>query len=217
MTHKISTLLFDLDGTLIDTNELIIQSFLHTLEKYYPSQYKREDVIHFMGPPLEETFSKVDSKRMELLRQTYLDFNRSQHDHYVKEFAGVYEAIEKLHKAGYKMGIVTTKRNEIAQMGLRLMGLTPFFETVVAFDHVTKVKPDPEGVNKALAFFGSTPDEAIMIGDNYHDIEAGKNAGMKTAGVAWSLKGKEFLQRWSPDYMLETMDDLLDILGVIQG
>ena len=56
-----------------------------------------------------------------------------------------------------------------------------------------------------------------MIGDNYHDIEAGKNAGMKTAGVAWSLKGKEFLQRWEPDYMLETMDDLLDILGVKQG
>ncbi|MBB6445104.1 pyrophosphatase PpaX [Bacillus benzoevorans] len=217
MNHNITTLLFDLDGTLIDTNELIIQSFLHALDKYYPNQYKREDVIHFMGPPLEETFSKVDAERMELLRQTYLDFNKTQHDHYVKEFTGVYDAIEKLHKAGYKMGIVTTKRNVIVQMGLRLTGLTPFFETVVTFDDVTKVKPDPEGVNKALTFFGVSPDEAIMVGDNYHDIEAGKNAGTKTAGVAWSLKGKEFLQRWEPDYMLDTMDDLLRILGVSQG
>lgn len=77
MSHNISTLLFDLDGTLIDTNELIIQSFLHTLEKYFPNQYTREDVIHFMGPPLEETFTKVDPERMELLRETYLEFNRT--------------------------------------------------------------------------------------------------------------------------------------------
>lgn len=216
MSHNISTLLFDLDGTLIDTNELIIQSFLHTLEKYFPNQYTREDVIHFMGPPLEETFTKVDPERMELLRETYLEFNRTQHDHYVTEFPGVYEAVAKLYKAGYKMGVVTTKRNEIAQMGLELTGLTPFFDIVIAFDHVAKVKPDPEGIHKALAYFNAAPDEAIMIGDNYHDIEAGKNAGTKTAGVAWSLKGKEFLQRWEPDYMLETMGDMLDILGVKQ-
>lgn len=214
MNHTISTLLFDLDGTLINTNELIIQSFLHTLESFYPNQYKREDVIPFMGPPLEETFAKVDADKLDLLRQTYLTFNKEQHDHYVTEFAGVYEVIEKLQKAGYQLGIVTTKRNEIVQMGLRLTGLTPFFETVVTFEDVEKVKPDPEGVNKALAFFGASPEETIMVGDNYHDIEAGKNAGTKTAGVAWSLKGKEFLQRWEPDYMLETMDDLLGILGV---
>lgn len=214
MNHKITTLLFDLDGTLIDTNELIIQSFLHTLEKYYPDKYKREDVIHFMGPPLEETFSKVDPDRMELLRQTYMDFNKTHHDHYVKEFAGVYETIETLKNAGYKLGVVTTKRNEVVQMGLRLTGLAPFFEKVITFNDVTKVKPDPEGVNMALAFFDSTPDETIMVGDNFHDIEAGKNAGTKTAGVAWSLKGKEFLQRLEPDYMLETMGDLLHILGV---
>nr|WP_295971578.1 pyrophosphatase PpaX [uncultured Bacillus sp.] len=213
MNKHISTLLFDLDGTLINTNELIINSFLHTLEKFYPNKYKREDVIPFMGPPLEETFSKVDPDKLDLLRQTYISFNKEQHDHYVTEFAGVYEAMEALKKSGYKLGIVTTKRAEIVQMGLRLTNLTPFFETVVAFEDVNKVKPDPEGVNKALSYFGASPEEAIMVGDNYHDIKAGKNAGTKTAGVAWSLKGKEFLQRWEPDYMLETMEDLLHILG----
>ena len=65
-----------------------------------------------------------------------------------------------------------------------------------------------------MSFFGSRPEEAMMIGDNSHDILAGKNAGTQTAGVAWSLKGKDFLQRYEPDYMLDTMDDLLQILGV---
>jgi pyrophosphatase PpaX len=209
----ITTILFDLDGTLIDTNELIIKSYLHTLEKYYPGKYKREDVLPFMGPTLTEVFGKMDPDQVEEMILEYRRFNLANHDLLVKEFIGVAETVDTLKKKGYKMGIVTTKRHDTVLKGLRLMKLDSYFNVIIAIDHVKKEKPDPEPVLKALEQLGSKPDESIMIGDNFHDILAGKNAGTKTAGVAWSLKGRDYLAQFEPDYIFDNMADLLTILG----
>ncbi|WML59106.1 pyrophosphatase PpaX [Neobacillus sp. PS2-9] len=213
MTNKITTVLFDLDGTLIDTNELIITTYLHTLEKYYPSKYQREDVLPFLGPTLHEVFGNMDPDRVEEMVSEYRAFNIANHDELVKEFVGVKETVQTLKERGYKMGIVTTKRHDVTLKGLRLMELEDYFEVIVAYDHVEKVKPDPEPIFKALEQLGSTPEESIMVGDNFHDILAGKNAGTATAGVAWSIKGREYVAKYEPDYMLENMKDLLTILG----
>jgi pyrophosphatase PpaX len=213
MTNKITTVLFDLDGTLIDTNELIITTYLHTLEKYYPSKYQREDVLPFLGPTLHEVFGNMDPDRVEEMVSEYRAFNIANHDDLVKEFVGVKETVQTLKERGYKMGIVTTKRHDVTLKGLRLMELEDYFEVIVAYDHVEKVKPDPEPIYKALEQLDSTPEESIMVGDNFHDILAGKNAGTATAGVAWSIKGREYVAKYEPDYMLENMKDLLTILG----
>jgi pyrophosphatase PpaX len=214
MSKRITTLLFDLDGTLIDTNELIISSFIHTLNHYYPDQYKREDVLPFMGPPLADTFMKIDSERVDEMIERYRKYNLENHDLLVKEFDGVYETIQALHEQGYKMAIVSTKIRDTVIKGLRLTKLDKFFDVVVGLDDVKHAKPDPEPLQKALHQLGSTPDEALMIGDNSHDILGGKNAGTKTAGVAWSAKGKEYLAQFEPDYMIEHIQDLFDILQV---
>jgi len=213
MTNKITTVLFDLDGTLIDTNELIITTYLHTLEKYYPSKYQREDVLPFLGPTLHDVFGNMDPDRVEEMVSEYRAFNIANHDELVKEFVGVKETVQTLKDRGYKLGIVTTKRHDVTLKGLRLMELEAYFEVIVAYDHVEKVKPDPEPIFKALEQLGSTPEESIMVGDNFHDILAGKNAGTTTAGVAWSIKGREYVAKYEPDYMLENMKDLLTILG----
>ncbi|MBI0577671.1 pyrophosphatase PpaX [Neobacillus cucumis] len=213
MMSNITTLLFDLDGTLIDTNELIIATYLHTLEKYYPNKYKREDVLPFMGPTLHEAFSTVDPDRVEEMILEYRTYNLANHDLLVKEFPNVLETIGTLKEKGYKLGVVTTKRHDTSLKGLRLMKLEQYFDVVVAMDHVTKVKPDPEPILKALVQLNSQPEETIMVGDNFHDILAGKNAGTKTAGVAWTIKGRDYLAKYEPDYMLENMADLLTILG----
>ena len=213
MTNKITTVLFDLDGTLIDTNELIITTYLHTLEKYYPSKYQREDVLPFLGPTLHDVFGNMDPDRVEEMVSEYRAFNIANHDELVKEFVGVKETVQTLKDRGYKLGIVTTKRHDVTLKGLRLMELEAYFEVIVAYDHVEKVKPDPEPIFKALEQLGSTPEESIMVGDNFHDIWAGKNAGTATAGVAWSIKGREYVAKYEPDYMLENMKDLLTILG----
>ncbi|TSB48298.1 pyrophosphatase PpaX [Alkalicoccobacillus porphyridii] len=213
---KKTTLLFDLDGTLIDTNELIIASFLHTLDKYRPNQYTRETVLPFIGPPLQDTFQMIDPEKWEEMVEVYRTHNHTFHDQLVTDYPGVYEGIKKLHDLGYKLAIVTTKKNQTAQMGLKLKGLDLFFDVVIGLDDVSRAKPDPEPIEKALAALGSTKEEAIMIGDNSHDILAGKNAGVTTAAVGWAIKGQEYLKSYQPDYILQTMDDLLDIVGVTQ-
>lgn len=214
MSTQVNTVLLDLDGTLIDTNELIIDSFLYTLNNYYPEKYKRNDVLPFMGPTLRETFESINPEKVDEMIEVYREFNIRNHDLLVKEFPGVFETIQALKNAGFKIGIVTTKVLRTVEKGLKLTKLDQFFDVIVALDHVQKAKPDPEPIHKALELLGSSPDEAIMVGDNSHDILGGKNAGTKTAGVAWSLKGKEFLLGFEPDYILENMTDLLKILEV---
>ncbi|MDQ0269046.1 pyrophosphatase PpaX [Cytobacillus purgationiresistens] len=214
---KIDTVLFDLDGTLIDTNELIISSFLHTLNHFYPDHYKREDVLPFMGPTLQESFDSVDPEKTSEMLLMYRSYNKEHHDVLVKEFDGVYETVRTLQESGYKLGIVTTKMSDIVEKGLKLTKLDEFFDVVVAIDHVELPKPDAEPVLKALELLDSRPESAIMIGDNHHDILGGKNAGVRTAGVAWSSKGKEHLLQFDPDYILESMADLLDIVEGEEG
>jgi pyrophosphatase PpaX len=212
LKSNITTILFDLDGTLIDTNELIISTYLHTLGKYYPNKYQREDVLPFLGPTLHETFGSMDAERVEEMVADYRKYNLENHDLMVKEFEGVFETVEALKDKGYKLAIVTTKREDVSLKGLRLTKLDRFFDVIVAYDHVKKVKPDPEPIMLALEKLGSTPEETLMVGDNFHDILAGKNAGTKTVGVAWSIKGRDYIAKYEPDYILEKMADILPLL-----
>lgn len=214
MNNRIHTVLFDLDGTLIDTNELIISSFMHTFETFYPQQYKRQDILPFIGPPLRDTFETIDAEKVEEMIRTYRTHNLSNHDLLVKEYSGVFETVRILKENQIKLGIVTTKMKDVVYKGLELTKLDQFFEVIVALDDVKNPKPDPEPILKALAQLDSHPDGALMVGDNHHDVLAGKNAGTKTAGVAWAVKGRDYLSSYEPDYMLENMADLLPIVGV---
>ncbi|MFD6439592.1 pyrophosphatase PpaX [Peribacillus sp. NPDC060186] len=214
MNSNITTLLFDLDGTLINTIELIIDSFTKTLDHYFPEQFKREDIIPFIGPTLVDTFSSIDSERVDEMIAFYREHNWKNHDLLVTQYEGVFETIQTLKQSGYKLAVVTTKKRDVVEKGLRLSKLDQFFEVVVTLDDVEKAKPDPEPLVKALKQLGSAPEEAIMVGDSYHDILGGKNTGTKTAGVAWSIRGREFLESYHPDYMLEQMADLLNIIEI---
>ncbi|MEC3882739.1 pyrophosphatase PpaX [Halobacillus litoralis] len=210
---SIRTILFDLDGTLIDTNELIIASFTHTIEQYSDRSYDREEILDFIGPPLRESLHKVNPDKVEEMVETYRKHNIENHNRYVKAYEGVVETIETLKDQGYKLGIVTTKMRNTVHMGLELTNLDGLFETIITLDDVTNAKPHPEPIVKALNQLDSQASEAMMVGDNTHDIEAGQNAGTKTAGVAWTVKGRKVLDDLNPDYMLDNMRDLLKITG----
>lgn len=208
-----TTLLFDLDGTLINTNELIIETFKKTLAEFLPERsFSREEILQFIGPPLTETFANLAPERVEEMIAFYREFNIAHHDDLVLEYDGVYEAIRALYEEDYKLAVVSTKMYDVIMKGLKLTGLDKYFQVVIGLDQVKEAKPDPEGIEMALALLGSEASEAIMVGDNFHDIYAGKNAGTKTAAVSWCIKGPDYLTQFEPDYMLKTMGDLLEIV-----
>lgn len=208
----IQTVLFDLDGTILDSNELIQASFAYTFEQYGYS-FTKEELIAFNGPPLKEGFAKVNPDQVEEMIQTYRSFNLAKHEEYIKVFPNVIETLTQLKKMQIDIGIVTSKMRGSVDVGMKMTGLDRYFETIVTIDDITHSKPHPESVIMAMESLNGKADSTLMVGDNYHDIVAGQNAGVQTAGVAWASKGEEYLATYKPTYMLQDMKDLLEIVG----
>lgn len=209
----IQTVLFDLDGTILDSNELIMKSFEYTFDQYN-IEVPREKLKEFNGPPLIETFAKYNPGFEEEMVKTYRAHNHKYHEEYVSLFPNVIETIEQLQKHYIKMGIVTAKMRNAVNLGMVLTGLDKYIHTVVTVDDVKHSKPHPESVFKAMEQLKAKAQTTLIVGDNHHDILAGKNAGIRTAGVAWSHKGEEYIKSYEPTYILYDMTDLLDLIGV---
>ncbi|WP_144512985.1 pyrophosphatase PpaX [Bacillus sp. FJAT-22090] len=204
-------LLFDLDGTILNTNELIIESFLHILGEKFPGKYDRESVLPFLGPTLRETFHAINPELTETLIEAYRTWNLQHHDQMVAPFDGVVETLHKLKEEGYKLAVVSTKRRDMIDRGIKLMNCETLFDTIIGLDDVTHAKPDPEPIELALERLAVAKEDALMIGDNFHDIVGGQRAGVDTAAVAWSIKGEAFLATFLPTYMIHHISDLLAI------
>lgn len=214
---KLQTVLFDLDGTILDTNELIISSFLHALEGKTEELLTRDHIIPHMGRPLVDQLKQFSGREeVEELIQAYYDFNLREHDAMAAAFPYATEVISKLGDHGIKLGVVTTKRRKTALLGIELLGLTPYMKVVISLDDVTEPKPSPEGVLKAVDLLGADPQTTMMVGDSQYDIQAGQRAGVLTAGVAWSIKGEEHLAQFKPDYMLHDLRKLLELSGLAE-
>jgi pyrophosphatase PpaX len=210
--NVIQTVLFDLDGTLINTNRLILASFQYTLDRYFPGQYTKEDLIPFIGEPLHASFSRVDARLAGEMVAVYREYNSRHHDQLVTEFPGVHETLQNLRKAGCHLGVVSTKRRDMVERGLTLTHMNDYFSTIVAGDEVGHFKPDPEPVETAIARLHATAEQTMMVGDSPADILAGSSAHVRTAAVSWSLKERSVLEGLHPDYFLDSMIDLLDIV-----
>ena len=194
------TILFDLDGTLLDTNPLIIASFRHTFDYYFPEHtYRDEDIYRFIGPTLEKSFRELNEPEWKEMQAFYRSFNIAMHDQLVAEYPGVIEGLYRLHAKGYKMGIVTSKGRPVVERGLRLFNIDHLFDVVVTADDVENEKPHAEPVERALQALDSSP-------DNDTDIFSGKNAGTKTVAVGWALKGRPFLESLEPDVIIDSME-----------
>ncbi len=211
---KYTTVLFDLDGTLLDTNELIIQTFLVTLNEFYPEKFRREHVLPHMGMILPKQMALFDPDNVDALVATYRAHNVHMHDDLVQEFPNVREVIMQLAEHGVKLGIVTSKQIRTTMMGLNKYGLTPYLQAIVTYDDTTEHKPHPAPVLLAMEKLQADPKKTLMVGDSTYDIDAAHAAGIAAAGVRWSLKPEEVLLASKPEYMLDDMRDLLQIVTV---
>ena len=147
-----TAIIFDLDGTVLYTDELIKRTFIKVFEKYQPGYTLSEDeLLSFLGPSLKETFSKYFPDEMfnELLNY-YHSYNHSHHEDFVYVYPTVVETLEYLKNRGYPLGIVTTKLKVAADVGLNTFDLKKYFDVVIGLDDVKVTKPDPEGIVKAM-------------------------------------------------------------------
>lgn len=213
----IDTVLFDFDGTLLNSNELIAQSHLHVLNHYYPGQYSREAVRLFNGPPLRSVYQQLDAERADEMIARYRSFGHDKHDEWVSLFPEVIETLQRLRQNGQKIAIVSTKLNPILDRGLRLFNLHEHVDVVIGGSDCRQHKPDPEPIEKALAALGSQAANALMVGDNWQDIASAKNAGVKSVFVAWSEKTLHDILPHTPDFMVHNMAELGDwVIGLNQ-
>jgi len=209
------TVLFDLDGTILDTNELIIASFLLALKGTVDESFNREHIIPSMGAPLEDQMKRFSGlEKVDHLIDAYREVNLRLHDEYVKLFDQVEEVLAGLHSENIKLGVVTTKMRLTTDRGLAFTNIAKYMDTVITIDDVQHAKPHPEPVLKAIEALGADPNRTLMVGDSTMDIESGVNAGVTTVGVAWSLKGGQVLRDAGAHYIIQTMDELMDIVGL---
>jgi pyrophosphatase PpaX len=210
-----AAVLFDLDGTILDTNELIIRSFLHALRGVTPPEFGREHIIPHMGKPLKDQLRHFTGRDdVDDLLAAYREYNLREHDALVKPFPHVAEVLERLKAAGLKIGVVTTKMRLTASRGMKLAGIDGFMDAVVAFDDVEHPKPHPEPVLKALEALDVHPERALMVGDSPADMQSALAAGAVPVGVAWSLKGERVLLETGARHIIHDMRDLYELAGL---
>jgi pyrophosphatase PpaX len=210
----IQTVLFDLDGTLIDSIRLILDSYHHTLAAHGVPPRTDEDWLRGVGTPLSVQFAewRDDLGKLEAMVATYREYNLANHDRMVSVYPGVTAAVEAIRAAGRRTGLVTSKNRQGALRGLTLVRLEAMMDVLVCADEVTNPKPHPEPVEKAVALLGADPATTVYVGDSIHDMVSGRAAGVRTAAALWGPFGREHLELASPDYWLESPADLVRLL-----
>lgn len=208
----IKNILFDLDGTLLDTNELIIQSFQHTYQKHLNKQVDKEDIIKTFGEILQITLDREFGDVSGEAIKTYRNFQVGKFEKLISIHNGVKEGVIKLHEQGYKLGVVTSRLNESSIMGLNHFGLMEYFDIIIGADDTDKHKPDPAPALMALKKLGGKPGETILVGDSPFDVLCGKNAGIISVVVGWSALPMDMILKYEPDYVVESMEEFIALV-----
>jgi pyrophosphatase PpaX len=206
----LTTFLFDLDGTLIDSIDLILRSYRHTMQVHRGSSPPDDVWMKGLGTPLWVQFRHwtENEAEIEAMVATYRAYNLTHHDALVKPYEGVVAEVLRLKEKGKRLGLVTSKLKDGAMRGLTLAGLDQAFEIVVGADDVVHPKPHPEPVLQALELLGARAQETVFVGDARYDIECGRAAGVKTAAVLWGPFTRSDLEDLAPDYWLERPEQL---------
>ena len=207
----IKAVLFDFDGTLINTNDLIFDSYRTAFRQVLNRNVDDAEILSLYGRPLYASLMEYGDVG-EALYYAYREFNESRHDSLAKAFEGAVEGVNSIKKQGYITGIVTSKRLELVERGLKLMNLTDAFDVIITPEDTEKAKPDPEPILCACRKIEINPCEAIYVGDSEFDLAAGKAAETKIAAVKYSMTSYERLLEFKPDYFIDSIEDLAGIL-----
>jgi pyrophosphatase PpaX len=208
---RFPVVLFDLDGTVVDTGPIILASMRHAVATVVGGEYTDEQLMAAVGGPgLEAQMRAVDPDRVEELVRVYREHNEPLHET-ISAFAGIEGVLEELHRRGHRLGIVTAKRRATVDLAFARVPVEHLFEVVVGGDETEKHKPDPEPLLLALERLGADAKSAAYVGDSPFDMRAAKAASVYAIGVGWGgIHEAEALAE--ADTIIHAAEELLDLV-----
>jgi pyrophosphatase PpaX len=202
--------LFDLDGTVVDSGEIILASLRHATRTVLAREIPAEELLSVVGGPrFEQVMHELDPMRAEELLRVYREHNEPLHAE-LRCCRGMEDALVRLQAEGRRLGLVTAKRRRMVQLAFRAVRLREVFDVVVCGEDTERHKPDPEPIQLALRRLGARADEAAYVGDSPFDIAAARAAGVYAVAVGWGgMHPDERLRAEQPDAFVRTPAELL--------
>ena len=217
MPAKPRAVLFDLDGTLIDSNALILQSAQFAFVGHDGRVPSDAEWLAGVGTPLVTMFQKYarDAAQVDALIARYREYQIPNHDRLVTAYDGVVVTVRWLRAAGHPLGIVTSKTESLARRGIECIGIGDCFDVLIGCDTTERHKPDPAPVRAALERLGISAADAVFVGDSVHDMAAGNAAGVVTIAALWGPFSRTALEPSRPRHYLERIAELPGLLGTL--
>ena len=211
---KYDVVLYDFDGTLLDTVPVIMESFRIAFLEVTGHEEDKDYLLSTIGLPLAKAFAHYEPDVQKALTESYTLANRRLIKTAVRSFEGVEEGLSALKRMGVRQGVVTSKQREPAIISMRQFGLDVYFDTIVTREDTSVHKPNPEPLFLGMKNLGiEDVSRVLYVGDSVHDLRCATNAGMDSAAVNWTYMPKEDLAAEKPKYWLERLTDLSCILS----
>ncbi len=205
--------LFDLDGTLVDSSELHIRACDHALRTLLGVTATRAELLEGMGVRLVDFFARWAPDRVEALRDAAVAAYTREHRQFIRTYPGVPEMLEGVRRRGLPMAIVSSKPRRSIDLDLDALGFAAYFPVRIGAEEVWRGKPDPECIWRALVRLHRKPAETLLVGDHVNDVLAARAAGVRVAGALWDPLHRAALRAAGLDYTLEQPLDLEIVLG----
>lgn len=203
--------IFDIDGTLTSTNQLIFDSFNHVAGKYLNRTFSDEEIIGLFGPTEEEIIEKLFGENHTAVSKDYYKYYSDNHS-MADIYPGLEEILFELKNNNYPVGIFTGKGRNSSMITLTKLGVEKYFDLIITGDDVKNSKPSPEGILNFVKHFGLKPERVLMIGDSVSDVKAAKEAGVKIASVLWDSYGHEEVIGMQSDYYFHSVEEFKNFL-----
>jgi len=210
---RFETVLFDLDGTVVDSGAIILASMRYATREVLGRHYSDEELLQTVGGPgLEAQMRALAPDSVDQLVDVYRAHNEPLHDE-LEACAGMEDVLVRLHEEGRRFGVVTAKRRATAELAFAHVPLGHLFETIVGGDETERHKPDPEPLLLGAGRLGADPAATAYVGDSPFDVRAAKAAGMFAVAVTWGrIHDHGRLEAEHPDAIVDTPEELLGVL-----
>lgn len=208
---KIKGIIFDIDGTLTSTNELIFASFNHITEKYLGKTFSPDEIVSLFGPTEDQILMDMCGENFEQAKKEYYDFYSRNH-HMADLYPGIKDLLYHLKEKNLLLSIYTGKGRKAAIITLKKMEIYDYFDLIITGDDVAKHKPSAEGINKFIEKFVLEKNHVLMVGDSPADVKAAKASGVKIASVLWDSYAKEKVLQLKSDFVFHSVEELRKFL-----